>query len=47
MSAPRSASPPAVRGAPVVRRAKRTAGTRPIAQLLERLLADGGPARWP
>lgn len=46
MPAPLSASPPAVCG-PDPRRARRTAGTRPITRLLEALLRDRGPARWP
>lgn len=41
-----TASPPAVPVVPSAR-AKRTAGTRPIARLLEALLTCPGPARWP
>lgn len=41
---PQSASPPAVRVV-ASRPAKRTAGA--LIRLLERLLTDRGPARWP
>lgn len=40
-----NASPPAVRGVSLRALATRTAGA--LTRLAERLLTDGGPARWP
>lgn len=47
MADPLTASPPAVPVGPLRRRAKRTAGARSIAHLVEAFLAAPGPVRWP